>query len=60
MMQILQPPNWPRPRGYSNGIATEGGKLDTRTRLGRRDGQPLWVVTVPAHGRATLRYRVPA
>jgi enamine deaminase RidA (YjgF/YER057c/UK114 family) len=27
MMQILQPPNWPRPRGYSNGIATEGGKL---------------------------------
>jgi enamine deaminase RidA (YjgF/YER057c/UK114 family) len=27
MMQVLQPPNWPRPRGYANGIATEGGKL---------------------------------
>jgi len=27
MMQVLQPPNWPRPRGYSNGISTEGGKL---------------------------------
>lgn len=23
-MQILQPPSWPRPRGYSNGIATKG------------------------------------
>src|SRR4051812_10344819 len=26
-MQVLQPPSWARPRGYSNGIATEGGKL---------------------------------
>jgi enamine deaminase RidA (YjgF/YER057c/UK114 family) len=24
MMQILQPPNWPRPKGFSNGIATRG------------------------------------
>jgi enamine deaminase RidA (YjgF/YER057c/UK114 family) len=24
VMQILQPPGWPRPRGYSNGIAAEG------------------------------------
>ena len=23
-MQILQPPNWARPKGYSNGILTEG------------------------------------
>lgn len=27
------------------------------TRLGRRNGMPLWTVTVPANGRATLRYR---
>lgn len=27
MMQVLQPPGWVRPRGYSNGIATEGGRL---------------------------------
>ncbi len=26
MMQILQPPEWARPRGYSNGIAVRGGK----------------------------------
>ncbi len=24
MFQILQPPNWPRPKGYSNGIAARG------------------------------------
>ncbi len=23
-MKILQPPNWPRPKGYSNGIAARG------------------------------------
>ena len=23
-MQILQPPGWPRPRGYANGVAAQG------------------------------------
>ena len=23
-MEILQPPNWPRPQGFSNGIAARG------------------------------------
>jgi len=23
-MQILQPPGWPRPKGYSNGVAASG------------------------------------
>ena len=23
-MKFLQPPNWPRPKGYSNGVATRG------------------------------------
>ena len=27
-------------------------------RLGKRDGRPLWAVTVPANGRAILRYRL--
>ena len=26
MMQILQPPAWARPKGFSNGIAVQGGK----------------------------------
>ncbi len=27
MMQVLQPPGWARPRGYSNGIAADSGRL---------------------------------
>ena len=28
-MKILQPPNWPRPRGYSNGISASGRMIFT-------------------------------
>jgi enamine deaminase RidA (YjgF/YER057c/UK114 family) len=24
-MRVLQPPGWPRPRGYANGVAADGG-----------------------------------
>jgi enamine deaminase RidA (YjgF/YER057c/UK114 family) len=27
MMDILQPPGWPRPRGYSNGVAASGRQV---------------------------------
>ncbi len=27
MMQILQPPGWEKPKGYSNGIAVKGGTM---------------------------------
>ena len=27
MMEILQPPGWPRPKGYSNGIAVSGRQV---------------------------------
>ncbi len=27
MMDILQPPGWPRPKGYSNGIAASGRQV---------------------------------
>ena len=33
-----------------------GGSFVPSGPLGRRDGRPLWTVTVPANGRATLRY----
>jgi hypothetical protein len=39
-------------------IEEAGGKLSSSTRLGRRDGRPLWAVTVPANGSAKLRYRI--
>jgi hypothetical protein len=32
-------------------------EVESETELGRRNGMPLWQVTVPANGRATLRYR---
>ena len=28
-MKILQPPGWPRPKGYSNGISTKGRMIFT-------------------------------
>jgi len=28
-MKILQPPNWPRPKGYSNGISAKGRMIFT-------------------------------
>jgi hypothetical protein len=37
----------------------EGDQVRARgARLGRRNGHPLWTVTVPANGSATLRYRL--
>ena len=28
-MKILQPPNWPRPKGYSNGVSASGRMIFT-------------------------------
>jgi hypothetical protein len=36
----------------------DGQTLRLRGRLARRNGRPLWAVTVPANGTATLRYRL--
>lgn len=33
-MQILQPPGWPRPRGYANGIAANGRLVVTAGLVG--------------------------
>jgi hypothetical protein len=33
-------------------------RIVTREKLSRREGRPLWRVTVPANGTAKLRYRV--
>jgi hypothetical protein len=42
-------------------VAFEGelyfGNVRANARLGRRNGQPLWTVTVPASGRAVLCFR---
>lgn len=37
-----------------------GGEVrGASARLSRRDGMPLWTVTIPANGRATLTYSLP-
>jgi len=33
-MDILQPPGWPRPKGYSNGIAAEGRQIYVAGQIG--------------------------
>ena len=39
-------------------VVNEEERLRARSRLGRRNGRPLWSVTVPANGEASLRYRI--
>ena len=38
------------PIRFEASILSRAGKLDTRTSLSRRNGHPLWSVTVPANG----------
>ncbi|OON62520.1 enamine deaminase RidA [Massilia sp. KIM] len=33
-MEILQPPGWPRPRGYSNGVAASGRQVHVSGMVG--------------------------
>jgi hypothetical protein len=49
----------PYPVAYEAEFVVEDDeRMRPRSRLGRRDGRPLWSVTVPANGSASLRYRV--
>lgn len=49
----------PEPVRFEAEFRVEEDSIFTpRGRLGNRDGMPLWRATVPANGRATLRYRV--
>lgn len=34
MNQILQPPNWPRPKGYANGVAARGTQVHVAGMIG--------------------------
>ncbi|HEX8309097.1 MAG TPA: hypothetical protein VF645_11845 [Allosphingosinicella sp.] len=47
----------PAPVRFEALLAEGAMKLVSETALGRRHGRPLWAVTIPANGRATLRYR---
>jgi hypothetical protein len=47
-----------RPIRFEAEFEVEEGRFRPQRRLARRDGRPLWTVTVPARGTATLRYRM--
>ena len=46
-----------RPVVFEMEFEETSDRISSSTKLGRRDGRPLWRVTVPANGTATLRYR---
>jgi hypothetical protein len=46
------------PAAFELAFPDASAGFTSETPLGRKNGAPLWVVTVPANGRATLRYRV--
>jgi hypothetical protein len=48
----------PDPIHFETQFRDVGNEFRPDTRLPRRDGMPLWAVTVPANGTATLRYRI--
>jgi hypothetical protein len=51
----------PAPIRFEAELALPDGRtLHPERRLSRRNGRPLWAVTVPANGSATLRYRLTA
>ena len=47
-----------RPVAFEAEIYEDESNIRSATRLGRRNGRPLWTVTVPANGSASLRYRI--
>jgi len=49
----------PEPVRFEAEIMNNGVDVRSRTRLGRRDGRPLWQVDLPANGEAELRFSAP-
>ena len=48
----------PRPVAFEAEIVPQAWRISSPTPLSTRNGLPLWQVTVPANGSATLRYRL--
>ena len=46
----------PEPIRFEAELEIGGGSFNPSEKLPRRNGRPLWAVTVPANGQATLRY----
>jgi enamine deaminase RidA (YjgF/YER057c/UK114 family) len=54
-MKILQPPGWPRPKGYANGISTRGRTIVTAGVIGWDESERIVAPDLPGQLRQVLR-----
>jgi enamine deaminase RidA (YjgF/YER057c/UK114 family) len=54
-METLQPPGWPRPRGYANGVAAEGRLVFVAGQIGWDETGSFPAEDMAAQVRQTLR-----
>src|SRR5512133_405627 len=57
-MKILQPPNWPRPKGYSNGVAARGQSVFVSGMIGWDEHGKLVSDDFATQARQALRNTV--
>jgi enamine deaminase RidA (YjgF/YER057c/UK114 family) len=54
-MKILQPPGWPRPKGYANGISARGRVIVTAGVIGWDESEQIVAPDLPGQFRQVLR-----
>lgn len=54
-MQVLQPPGWPRPKGYSNGIAAEGRLVFVAGMVGWNEAERFETDALAGQARQALK-----
>ena len=54
-MKVLQPPGWPRPKGYSNGISVSGRLIVTGGTVGWDESEQFVSDTLPGQFEQALR-----
>ena len=54
-MKVLQPPGWPRPKGYSNGIAVTGRLIVTAGVVGWNEAEQFVAEDLPGQFAQALR-----
>jgi enamine deaminase RidA (YjgF/YER057c/UK114 family) len=54
-MKVLQPPGWPRPRGYANGVLAEGRLVFVAGQIGWDETGDFPAAELPGQVRQALR-----
>ena len=54
-MKVLQPPAWPRPKGYSNGVSARGRMIFTAGVVGWHETETFVSDTLPGQFAQTLQ-----